>query len=158
MHPVHTTTQHTDTAPTFSTSLAYKSELEVDVLMPFAHCLPPSQAKASWGVGFMAFRRCSHLLHSSRMQDRVCWFLSHFDAIRASSTFLACNGKLKMDLWPSTPFAPPHARASRRWTVIAFRCHSHLLHFPFMQQQVSFFFRTILKVDVDTRDAGTTTK
>ena len=62
MHPAHTTTP----LPRFSTSLAYKSELEVDVLMPFARSPPLRLQKRAGGVD-----------------------LWNFDAVRTSSTPLA---------------------------------------------------------------------
>ena len=69
MHrPLMHTTQYIDTSPTFSISLTYKSELEVDILMLFTHSLPPSHANASCGVD-----------------------LWHFDAVRTSSISLTCK-------------------------------------------------------------------
>jgi hypothetical protein len=129
MHPAHSTTP----LPRFSTSLAYKSELEVDVLMPFA-CSPPLRLqKRAGGVDLWNFnavalppppshaRQCVGFYRiltvfappppSSclpRMQQRAEGGFYGFDGICASSTSLACKSQLEVDRYSvSTSFAPP---------------------------------------------------
>ena len=82
---------------TSSTSLVYKSELEVGlyhVLMPFVHPHPPPP----------------------RMPKRARGGLWCFDSGRTSSISLAY-------------------KSERRWTFIAFHCHSRILHLPRMQKR-----------------------
>ena len=121
------TTQYTDTSPTFSISLTYKSELEVDILMLFTHSLPPSHANASCGVDLWHFdavrtssislarkTECvgfycrSRLLHLPCMQQRVEGGFMTFEAVCACSTLPRMQepgggGPYSI----STSFAPP---------------------------------------------------
>ena len=87
-----------DAVHTFSPSLACKCKL--------------------WG-GFMAFWRCSHLLHLSRTQDRVCWFLLPFTPPPPPSSHATVSWRWIYDLRCCLRLLhpPSHARARWRWTI-----------------------------------------
>ena len=85
----------------------------------------------------MAFRCRLHLLHLHRMQEQAGGgFFLRFDAIRTSSTSLACISDLQgiSMLFAHCP-PPSHAKASRRWIYVRFRWRSHVFHLPHMQEQ-----------------------
>src|SRR6266567_4712029 len=75
-----------------ATSLACKSEMEVDfyvVSTPFAPPPPPSHARASRRWIFRGFRARSCRRHFPHIQQRVgCGFLWPFDPVRTATTWL----------------------------------------------------------------------